>query len=61
MTKSQIIKTGINLGVDYSLTHSCYDPDLKGRACGLCDSCFLRKKGFKEAGIKDPAEYACTP
>jgi 7-cyano-7-deazaguanine synthase len=58
MTKAQIIKTGITLGVDYSLTHSCYDPDLKGIACGLCDSCILRKKGFVEAGLEDPAKYA---
>ena len=58
MTKARIIKRGIELGVDYSLTHSCYDPDQEGRACGLCDSCFLRKKGFEEAGLKDPAKYA---
>ena len=58
MTKARIIKRGIELGVDYSLTHSCYDPDPEGRACGLCDSCFLRKKGFEEAGLKDPAKYA---
>lgn len=58
MTKAQIIKTGIDLRVDYSITHSCYDPDRDGRACGLCDSCFLRKKGFEEAGLKDPAKYA---
>ena len=57
MTKAQIIKTGLNLDVDYSITHSCYDPDREGRACGLCDSCFLRKKGFEEAGLKDPAQY----
>ncbi len=59
MTKAQIIKKGIELGVDYSLTHSCYDPGPDGSACGLCDSCFLRKKGFEEAGLKDPAKY-CT-
>ncbi|MFO7667361.1 MAG: 7-cyano-7-deazaguanine synthase QueC [Desulfobacterales bacterium] len=57
MTKAQIIKTGINLGVDYSITHSCYDPDKEGIACGLCDSCLLRMKGFEEAGLKDPATY----
>ena len=52
MTKAQIIKTGLRLGVDYSLTHSCYDPQPDGRACGLCDSCLLRKKGFEEAGLE---------
>jgi len=57
MTKAEIIKTGIELGVDYSLTHSCYDPDENGKACGRCDSCLLRKKGFEEAGIKDPTQY----
>ena len=57
LTKSQIIKNGIRLGVDYSLTHSCYDPSPQGLACGRCDSCFLRKKGFKEAGIDDPTRY----
>lgn len=56
-TKAEIIKKGIELGVDYSLTHSCYDPDEKGRACGKCDSCLLRKKGFEEAGIEDPTVY----
>jgi 7-cyano-7-deazaguanine synthase len=57
MTKARIIKTGTKLGVDYSLTHSCYDPDSSGRSCGRCDSCRLRLKGFAEAGIKDPIEY----
>jgi 7-cyano-7-deazaguanine synthase len=57
MTKSEIIRTGIRLGVDYSLTHSCYDPATDGRACGRCDSCLLRKKGFEEAGIPDPTKY----
>jgi 7-cyano-7-deazaguanine synthase len=57
MTKAEIIQTGVKLGVDYSLTHSCYDPDEKGRACGRCDSCRLRLKGFAEAGRKDPVEY----
>ena len=51
MSKGEIIKTGLKLGVDYSLTHSCYDPTPDGKACGLCDSCLLRKKGFEEAGI----------
>ena len=57
MTKAQIILTGTELGVDYSLTHSCYDPDEYGRNCGGCDSCRLRLKGFAEAGLKDPVEY----
>ncbi|MBA7701183.1 7-cyano-7-deazaguanine synthase [subsurface metagenome] len=57
MTKAQIILTGTKLGVDYSLTHSCYDPDEKGRSCGRCDACRLRLKGFAEAGLKDPIEY----
>ena len=57
MTKAQIIQTGTKLGVDYSLTHSCYDPDGQGRSCGRCDSCRLRLKGFAGAGIKDPIEY----
>ena len=55
MTKAEIIRTGIGLGVDYALTHSCYDPDAAGRPCGHCDSCLLRAKGFAEAGIPDPA------
>ncbi|MCU0608181.1 MAG: 7-cyano-7-deazaguanine synthase QueC [Chitinispirillaceae bacterium] len=57
MTKSQIIKRGASLGLDYSLTHSCYDPDPKGRACGTCDSCIIRQKGFLEAGVADPTQY----
>lgn len=57
LTKAQIIKKGVELGIDYSLTHSCYDPGPQGLACGRCDSCFLRKKGFKEAGIPDPTRY----
>ena len=57
MTKGQIILAGTELGVDYSLTHSCYDPDEQGRSCGRCDSCRLRLKGFAEAGLKDPIEY----
>jgi 7-cyano-7-deazaguanine synthase len=57
MTKAQIIKAGTAAGVDYSLTHSCYDPDEKGRSCGRCDSCRLRLKGFSQAGLKDPIEY----
>lgn len=57
MKKSEIIKTGEMLGVDYSITHSCYDPDEEGLACGRCQSCLLRKKGFKEANVKDPTKY----
>jgi len=58
MTKAQIIQTGTQLKVDYSLTHSCYDPDEQGRPCGHCDSCQLRLKGFAEAGLTDPVKYA---
>jgi len=61
LKKSQIIRRGIDLGVDYSMTHSCYDPDAQGRACGHCDSCLLRKKGFIEAGVPDPTVYASEP
>ncbi|WCL53151.1 7-cyano-7-deazaguanine synthase QueC [Gimibacter soli] len=57
LTKAQIIAAGTKLGVDYSLTISCYDPDPAGHACGHCDSCLLRKKGFREAGIDDPTPY----
>ncbi|MEJ2355029.1 MAG: 7-cyano-7-deazaguanine synthase QueC [candidate division WOR-3 bacterium] len=58
LSKSEIIKKGVKLGVDYGLTHSCYDPDVKGRACGSCDSCLLRKKGFEEAEVEDPTFYS---
>jgi 7-cyano-7-deazaguanine synthase len=54
MTKAQIIRRGTELGLDYGLTTSCYDPDPTGRPCGHCDSCFLRAKGFEEAGVPDP-------
>jgi 7-cyano-7-deazaguanine synthase len=57
LSKAEIIRKGLALGVDYSLTRSCYQPDAGGRACGVCDACLLRLKGFREAGIKDPAEY----
>jgi 7-cyano-7-deazaguanine synthase len=57
MTKAEIIRRGVELGVDYGLTHSCYDPDAAGRSCGRCDSCLLRLAGFAEAGLKDPLEY----
>ena len=58
MTKAQIIQRGLELGVDYSLTLTCYDPTPEGAACGRCDSCQLRLKGFAEAGAVDPAPYA---
>ncbi len=58
LSKSEIIKTGVSLGVDYSLTHSCYDPAENGNPCGKCDSCQLRLKGFKDANLSDPVEYA---
>ncbi len=58
LTKAQIIRRGVHFGVDYSLTHSCYDPDPRGRACGHCDSCIIRRKGFEEAGVTDPTVYA---
>jgi len=57
LTKAEIIREGVKLGVDYALTLSCYDPDATGRACGRCDSCQLRKKGFAEAGVPDPTPY----
>ncbi len=57
LSKAQIIARGLELGVDFSLTHSCYDPDLEGRACGRCDACQLRLKGFAVAGMPDPAVY----
>jgi 7-cyano-7-deazaguanine synthase len=57
LTKGEIIRKGAALGIDYGLTHSCYDPARDGKACGLCDSCELRQKGFREAGIPDPTAY----
>ena len=57
MTKAEIIAKGIELGVDYSATMSCYDPDAQGAACGSCDSCLLRKRGFAEASLTDPTRY----
>ena len=57
LSKAEIIRTGTALGLDYGLTRSCYDPDDQGRACGSCDSCLLRQKGFAEAGLVDPAPY----
>jgi len=58
MTKAEIIRRGLELGVDYAITHSCYDPAPDGGACGRCDACILRKKGFSEAGVADPTRYA---
>jgi 7-cyano-7-deazaguanine synthase len=58
LTKAQIIALGVSLSVDYSLTHSCYDPKHGGLSCGRCDSCQLRQKGFIEAGVVDPTRYA---
>jgi 7-cyano-7-deazaguanine synthase len=57
MNKAQIIQKGIELEVDYSMTHSCYDPQATGEACGECDSCLLRLKGFRDAGVSDPVRY----
>jgi 7-cyano-7-deazaguanine synthase len=57
MTKADVIRAGVAAGVVYSLTHSCYDPSPEGLACGRCDSCLLRKKGFEEAGVSDPTRY----
>ncbi len=57
LSKAEIVRLGASLGVDFGLTHSCYDPDEKGRPCGECDSCQLRRKGFQEAGIEDPLDY----
>ncbi|HEV8148709.1 MAG TPA: 7-cyano-7-deazaguanine synthase, partial [Gemmatimonadales bacterium] len=57
LSKAEIIRKGLALGVDYSLTRSCYAPDASGRACGRCDACAIRLKGFREAGIPDPAQY----
>ncbi len=57
MSKADIIRRGVELGVDYGLTHSCYDPSPEGLSCGLCDSCRLRLKGFAEAGLVDPLDY----
>ncbi len=57
MTKADIVRRGTALGVDYAFTHSCYDPAPDGRACGHCDSCILRRRGFEEAGVEDPTVY----
>ena len=58
LSKPEIIRRGAELGIDFSLTHSCYDPTADGRACGRCDSCQIRLKGFHEAGLRDPIAYA---
>lgn len=60
MSKADIIREGLRLGVDFSLTHSCYDPTEDGLACGACDSCLLRRKGFDDAGVPDPTRYTTT-
>lgn len=60
LSKQDIIRTGIRLGVDYSITTSCYQADAEGRACGLCESCRIRTSGFREAGLKDPTIYASS-
>jgi 7-cyano-7-deazaguanine synthase len=57
LNKAEIVRAGLALGLDFSLTHSCYDPAPGGRACGACDSCLLRKRGFEQAGIADPTRY----
>jgi len=57
LDKTEIIKLGVSLGVDYSLTHSCYDPSPEGLACGMCDSCAIRRNGFKDSGLQDPTKY----
>lgn len=61
LTKAQIIRRGMDLGVDYALTSSCYDPAPDGKPCGQCDSCFLRRRGFSENGIEDPLPYPNAP
>jgi 7-cyano-7-deazaguanine synthase len=57
MSKAEIIRAGIEAGVDFSLTHSCYDPSAEGLACGGCDSCIIRRRGFDQAGVPDPTQY----
>jgi len=58
LNKAGIVRLAAEVGVDFGLTHSCYDPDQRGRPCGQCDSCLLRRKGFEEAGLHDPLEYS---
>lgn len=57
LTKAEIIKAGISMNIDYSITHSCYDPSADGLACGSCDSCLIRKRGFMDAAVTDPTRY----
>lgn len=57
LTKAEIIRTGSEMGIDYGITHSCYDPSKDGKACGRCDSCIIRRRGFEEAGVSDPTRY----
>ena len=61
LNKGEIIQKGLQLGVDFAMTHSCYNPGEEGKSCGVCDSCQLRLKGFHEAGVEDPIKYAITP
>ena len=61
LNKGEIIQKGLQLGVDFAMTHSCYNPGEEGKSCGVCDSCQLRLKGFQEAGVEDPIKYAITP
>ena len=61
LSKVEIIQKGLELGVDFAMTHSCYDPGEEGKSCGVCDSCQLRLKGFQKAGVEDPIKYAITP
>ncbi|HUB07995.1 MAG TPA: 7-cyano-7-deazaguanine synthase, partial [Myxococcales bacterium] len=56
-SKAEIVRTGVALGLDYGLTHSCYDPSPAGLACGHCDACVLRRRGFEQAGVPDPTRY----
>jgi 7-cyano-7-deazaguanine synthase len=60
LTKAEIVKKGLELGVDYSITSTCYDPSVEGKACGECDACLLRMKGFAENNMHDPAPYQAT-
>jgi 7-cyano-7-deazaguanine synthase len=61
LSKREIIDLGLSLGVDYGLTHSCYDPGSDGRACGRCDACLIRREGFRQAGVDDPIAYGSDP
>jgi 7-cyano-7-deazaguanine synthase len=61
LSKAEIIQAGTTMGIDYGITHSCYDPEPEGLACGFCDSCQIRRKGFEQAGIKDPTRYSKQP